>query len=49
MKSTSIDEIIFYEQFLAVASGIDKHGLNSPLPIAYTHLDIAGNNQNTKR
>ncbi|KJE92586.1 hypothetical protein CAOG_003521 [Capsaspora owczarzaki ATCC 30864] len=28
--------------FLVVASGLDKHGLDSTQPIAYSHLDIAG-------
>uniref|UniRef100_A0A1B6MIJ7 Cytosol aminopeptidase domain-containing protein n=1 Tax=Graphocephala atropunctata TaxID=36148 RepID=A0A1B6MIJ7_9HEMI len=28
--------------FLIMASGLDKHGLESCLPIKYTHLDIAG-------
>jgi len=28
--------------FLAVASGLNKHGLNSDHPLSYTHLDIAG-------
>ena len=28
--------------FLSVASGLDAHGLNSPIPICYTHIDIAG-------
>ncbi|WP_394228205.1 M17 family metallopeptidase [Pseudoalteromonas spongiae] len=28
--------------FLAVASGLDKHGANSELPIPYIHVDIAG-------
>jgi leucyl aminopeptidase len=28
--------------FLLKASGLDKHGLGAELPLAYTHLDIAG-------
>lgn len=28
--------------FLAIASGLDKHGSRSAEPIAYTHIDIAG-------
>jgi leucyl aminopeptidase len=28
--------------FMIAASGLDKHGLDSDLPIAYTHIDIAG-------
>lgn len=28
--------------FMLLASGLDRHGLNSEKPIAYTHLDIAG-------
>jgi len=28
--------------FLIMASGLDKHGLDSPLPIKFSHLDIAG-------
>ena len=28
--------------FLAIASGLDKHGINSQVPLAYTHIDIAG-------
>jgi len=28
--------------FLAVASGLDKHSVDSTLPMAYTHIDIAG-------
>lgn len=28
--------------FLAIASGLDKHGLDSELPIPYVHVDIAG-------
>jgi leucyl aminopeptidase len=28
--------------FLAVASGLDKHGASSELPIPYIHIDIAG-------
>ncbi|MGQ8366621.1 M17 family metallopeptidase [Glaciecola sp. 1036] len=28
--------------FLAIASGLDKHGLDSPAPIPFTHVDIAG-------
>ncbi|KAJ3170797.1 hypothetical protein HDU88_008700 [Geranomyces variabilis] len=28
--------------FMAVASGIAKHGLDSEAPVSYTHLDIAG-------
>ena len=28
--------------FLAVASGLDKHGASSELPIPYIHVDIAG-------
>ncbi|XP_046667535.1 putative aminopeptidase W07G4.4 isoform X1 [Homalodisca vitripennis] len=28
--------------FLIMASGLDKHGLDSSLPIKYSHLDIAG-------
>lgn len=28
--------------FMIVASGLDKHGIDSEIPIAYTHIDIAG-------
>lgn len=28
--------------FLAIASGLDKHGLDSDTPIPYVHVDIAG-------
>ncbi|EGD82001.1 hypothetical protein PTSG_02688 [Salpingoeca rosetta] len=28
--------------FLTIASGLDKHGINSDQPLPYTHLDIAG-------
>jgi leucyl aminopeptidase len=28
--------------FLAIVSGLDKHGTNSDLPIPYIHVDIAG-------
>lgn len=28
--------------FLAIASGLDKHGLDSELPLPYIHVDIAG-------
>lgn len=28
--------------FMAIASGLDKHGNDSELPVSYTHLDIAG-------
>lgn len=28
--------------FLCIASGLDKHEANSALPLAYTHVDIAG-------
>ncbi|MCO7225389.1 leucyl aminopeptidase family protein [Pleionea sp. CnH1-48] len=28
--------------FLSAASGLDKHGIHSGKPIAYTHVDIAG-------
>ncbi|MBC3765420.1 M17 family metallopeptidase [Neptunicella marina] len=28
--------------FLTVASGLDAHGINSPQPLSYTHIDIAG-------
>lgn len=28
--------------FLAKASGLDKHGIDSDKPLPYTHLDIAG-------
>ncbi|GAB4196786.1 MAG: peptidase M17 [Wenzhouxiangellaceae bacterium] len=28
--------------FLAIASGLDKHGASSDQPLAYTHIDIAG-------
>ncbi|OQV26212.1 putative aminopeptidase W07G4.4 [Hypsibius exemplaris] len=28
--------------FMIAASGLDKHGLDSALPIPYTHIDIAG-------
>ncbi|RKP00847.1 hypothetical protein CXG81DRAFT_5608, partial [Caulochytrium protostelioides] len=28
--------------FLAVASGLDRHGLDSAQPLAYVHMDIAG-------
>jgi len=28
--------------FMIMASGLDKHGLDSKLPIKYTHIDIAG-------
>ncbi|KAH8326057.1 hypothetical protein KR067_000189 [Drosophila pandora] len=28
--------------FMIVASGLDKHGLDSKTPIKYTHIDIAG-------
>ncbi|SFC36424.1 M17 family metallopeptidase [Pseudoalteromonas denitrificans] len=29
--------------FLAIASGLDKHGNDSSMPIPYVHIDIAGN------
>jgi len=32
----------FPAAFLARASGLDRHGLDSTTPIAYSHLDIAG-------
>lgn len=32
----------FAAAFLAVASGLDKHGKSSDKPLPYTHLDIAG-------
>ncbi len=32
----------FPAAFLAIASGLDKHGANSERPLAYTHVDIAG-------
>ena len=28
--------------FMAIASGINKHGLDSQHPLCYTHVDIAG-------
>lgn len=28
--------------FLAISSGLDKHGCNSDLPLPYVHIDIAG-------
>jgi leucyl aminopeptidase len=27
---------------LLIASGLDKHGINSNIPIGYTHVNIAG-------
>lgn len=27
--------------FMIMASGLDKHGIDSEIPIAYTHIDIA--------
>eukprot|EP01027_Heterolobosea_sp_BB2_P002046 GEZU01003082.1.p2 GENE.GEZU01003082.1~~GEZU01003082.1.p2 ORF type:complete len:250 (+),score=84.81 GEZU01003082.1:1014-1763(+) len=33
----------FPAAFLIVASGLDKHGIDSQQPIPFTHLDIAGN------
>lgn len=32
----------FPQAFLTIASGLDKHGINSQHPLAYTHIDIAG-------
>eukprot|EP00117_Sycon_ciliatum_P050502 scpid56700/ scgid35639/ Putative aminopeptidase W07G4.4 len=32
----------FPAAFMAVASGLDKHGINSAHPLPYSHLDIAG-------
>ncbi|KAJ3275123.1 Cytosol aminopeptidase, catalytic domain [Terramyces sp. JEL0728] len=32
----------FPAAFISVASGIDKHGLDSQNPISYTHIDMAG-------
>jgi len=32
----------FPAAFLNISSGLDRHGLASDLPLAYTHLDIAG-------
>jgi len=32
----------FPAAFMVLASGLDKHGLNSNKPLKYTHLDIAG-------
>jgi leucyl aminopeptidase len=28
--------------FLAIVSGLDKHGINSSQPLPYIHVDIAG-------
>lgn len=28
--------------FLLLASGLDKHGTGSSLPVKYSHMDIAG-------
>ena len=28
--------------FLIMASGLDAHGRNSPAPLRYTHIDMAG-------
>ncbi|GAA54204.1 Leucyl aminopeptidase yscIV [Clonorchis sinensis] len=28
--------------FLVMASGLDKHGMDSPKPLPYTHVDVAG-------
>ncbi|MCC5879540.1 MAG: leucyl aminopeptidase family protein [Idiomarina sp.] len=33
--------------FLAIVSGIDKHGNNSDKPLPYTHVDIAGSGVDT--
>ncbi len=32
----------FPAAFLAIASGLDKHGLDAKQPLAFTHVDIAG-------
>lgn len=32
----------FPAAFMICAAGLDKHGLASDRPLAYTHLDIAG-------
>eukprot|EP00048_Salpingoeca_helianthica_P015980 m.229754 g.229754 ORF g.229754 m.229754 type:complete len:538 (-) comp17822_c0_seq1:81-1694(-) len=32
----------FPAAFMSIASGLDKHGLDSAKPLSYTHLDIAG-------
>lgn len=42
-KGASVDRGHQYPAaFMLIASGLDKHGLHDKVPLAYTHLDIAG-------
>ena len=38
----SYSPLIYCPIIFLLHSGVDKHGLDSPLPLPYSHLDIAG-------